>query len=103
MQTYVTSRIEIFVERPILARLLAALDKSSATGYTVLPAVAGKGAGGPWRGDDAIGSADQMMAVICLTDPSKVDQVVETVFSIVKNRVGVLSISEVQVLRPERF
>ena len=103
MKTYTKSRIEIFIEQPILKRLTDALDRSEATGYTVLPAIGGKGRGGPWRRDDAIHSADQMTAVICYTDPAKVDAVTELVFDVMKNRIGILSISEVEVLRPERF
>ena len=55
--THPKKRVEIMIEAPALARVTDALDRAEATGYTVLPALAGRGNGGNWQRDDQIRSS----------------------------------------------
>ena len=104
MQTHPKKRIEIVVEAPALARLLDRLDAAAVTGYTVVPALAGRGiGGGAWRGEGLAGDAGRMVLVICITDASKVDAVLETVHAIVTRQIGIVSVSDVQVIRADHF
>jgi PII-like signaling protein len=103
LSTHSKKRVEIFVEAPALQLVLEALDGAGVQGYTVLQAIAGRGHMGDWQIDDSFNSASHMVAVVCLLDASRVEAAVNAVYDIVKRQIGVLSISDVLVLRPEHF
>jgi len=103
MKTYAKKRLEIVVEAPIQDRLIALLDRLQVTGYTVLPALAGRGHDGEWSREGMVGEAGRMIVVICLIDGDRVDGVLDKVFSMVSRRSGIVSISDVEVVRAEHF
>jgi nitrogen regulatory protein PII len=103
MQTYLKKRIEILVEAPALHRLLDKLDSSGVTGYTVLPALAGKGRSGSWTEDGLVGDAGRVVAVLCITDAAKADLVLESIFGLLSRQIGIVNISDVAVIRSEHF
>jgi PII-like signaling protein len=96
-------RLEIFVEAPALQQVLDALKSVGAQGYTVLEATAGQGHAGYWRLDDSFNNATHILVVVCILDSAQVDQVVDIVFDIVQRQIGVLTVSDVMVVRPEHF
>jgi nitrogen regulatory protein PII len=96
-------RIEIIVEAPALHLVLTALDKAEVSGYTVLPALEGRGHHGTWNRDDSFNNASHMVAVVCITSESRAEAVVESVFGIVDRQIAILSLSDVMVVRPEHF
>jgi nitrogen regulatory protein PII len=101
---HLKKRVEIVVEAPALQRLLDRLDRVDVTGYTVIPALAGRGmGGGAWRGEGLAGDAGRMVLVVCITDPSRVDTVLEAVYAIVSRQIGIVSVSDVQVIRKDHF
>lgn len=102
MEMHRKARIEIIVEQPVLARLLDVLDRLAVTGYTVVPAIAGRGREGAWR-EGMVGSAGHMVMVICVTDPARVDAVLDPVYRLVSRQIGIVTVSEVQVIRKEHF
>ncbi len=103
MQTFPKKRIEIIIEQPVVKRVLARLDAADVTGYSVIPVVAGRGHEGSWTAQGEIGDAGQMMAIICIADAAKLDAVLETVFAVVTRQIGFVSVSDVAVVRTERF
>ena len=104
MKTHTKKRVEIIVEAPVLNRLLDGLNSTPATGYTVVPALAGKGmGGGAWRGEGLAGAAGGMVVVICIVDPAHVDAVLDTVYAIVSRQIGIVSVSDVEVIRADHF
>jgi PII-like signaling protein len=96
-------RVEIYVEAPALQQVVDALDVAAVQGYTVLPATAGKGHSGTWRLDDSFNNATNVVVVVCILDDALVDSVVTALFEIVKRQIGVLTVSDVMVVRPEHF
>lgn len=96
-------RVEIFVEAPALQQVLDALDSAAVQGYTVVEAMAGKGHTGTWRLDDSFNNATNVVVVVCILDAAVVDDVVAAVIEIVKRQIGVLTVSDVMVVRPEHF
>jgi PII-like signaling protein len=100
---YAKKRVDIFVEAPVLSEVLEALDGAAVQGYTVVEATAGKGHTGRWHLDDSFNSATNMLVVVCVLDAAKVDDVVSAVFEIVRRQIGVLTVSDVMVVRPEHF
>ena len=103
MQTFPKKRIEIVVEAPVLGRLLQTLDDLAVTGYTVTPALAGRGLEGSWRRDGLVGEAGRMVVVFCILDASRVDAVLGPVFKLISRQIGIVTVSDVQVIRPEHF
>jgi nitrogen regulatory protein PII len=49
LPTHAKKKLEIIIEAPMLNRLLDLLDRLAVTGYTVVPAIAGRGRDGSWR------------------------------------------------------
>jgi len=96
-------RIDIVVEAPVLGRLLGVLDDLAVTGYTVVPALAGRGREGSWRREGLVGEAGRMVVVFCIVDTQRVDAVLEPVFKLVSRQIGIVNVSDVSVIRPEHF
>ncbi len=103
MQTHTAKRVEIVIEAPLERRLTEALTKAGVTGFTVLPVLGGSGRSGLWSREGQVGRAGGMVAVICLIRPERLDALLEAAFAVVETHIGVVSVTECQVLRAERF
>ena len=103
MQTFLKKRIEIMVEAPLVARVLALLDERNVTGYTVLPAIAGRGRGGSWHRDGLVGQAGAVVQIVSIVVESRVDEVLEPLFALVSRQIGIVSVCDVQVIRRDHF
>lgn len=102
MQTYAAKRVEILIEAAMENRLTEALTAAGVTGFTVLPVHGGSGRGGRWSGEGQIGRAG-MVAVICLVASDRLDPLLEAAFGVVERHIGLVSVTEAQVIRPGRF
>jgi len=102
MQTYDAKRVEIIIEAPMESRLTEALENAGVKGFTVLPVLGGGGRSGRWTREGQVGRAG-MVAVICLIRPDRLDTLLEAAFAVVDRHIGVVSITDAQVLRAERF
>jgi nitrogen regulatory protein PII len=103
MQTYPKKRIAIVIEQPALNRVLDKLDQLAVTGYTVYPVIAGRGREGSWRADGMVSDAGRMVSVVCVCDPSKVESIVDPIYKIVSRQVGIITISDCEVIRSDHF
>ena len=103
MQTHAAKRVEIIIEAPMERRLTAALEKAGVTGYTVLPVLGGSGRSGTWSREGQVGRAGGMVAVVCLIRPERLDGLLDAAFAVVERHIGVVSVTDCQVLRAERF
>lgn len=83
-------------------RLTEALLKAGVTGFTVLPVMGGSGRSGHWTREGQVGRSG-MVAVICLIRPERLDALLDAAFTVVERHIGVVSITEAEVLRAERF
>lgn len=102
MQTHKAKRVEIIIEAPMERRLTEALTRSGVSGFTILPVLGGSGRSGMWSRDGQVGRAG-MVAVICLIRPERLDALLDAAFAVVERHIGVVSITEAEVLRAERF
>lgn len=102
MQTHKAKRVEIIIEAPMERRLTEALAKSGVTGFTILPVLGGSGRSGDWSRDGQVGRAG-MVAVICLIRPERLEALLDAAFAVVERHIGVVSITDAEVLRAERF
>ena len=104
MQTHLKTRIDIVIESAAVPRLAHLLDaEESVHGYTVLPVHGGSGEQGYWTRDGQVSAADGMMLVMCILDTQHKDVVLNQVYEFVENRAGIITLSEVEVVRKDRF
>jgi hypothetical protein len=96
-------RIDIVVEAPLMRTLTSTLDQARAPGYSLLPIVEGRGMLNAWSSAGQISEAANMMALLCIVDAAHADEVVDAVFAAIRDRIGFVTMSDVFVLRPERF
>lgn len=103
MKTFSKKRLEIIVEEPILRRLTDALVAANVKGFTIVPALGGHGSEGPWHRENALSAAGHMVVLVCILDESLVEKVLEAAYRIVSRQIGIVTISDVEVVRPELF
>ena len=96
-------RLEIIIERMALSRAATLLRDSDLTGYTVISALGGGGRNHTWHRDADLSAARDMVVVIAIGDDAKISQALTSLHDLVDQHIGVLSVGEVEVLRPERF
>ena len=102
MQTHTAKRVEIVIEKPLEGRLTQALTDAGVTGYTVVPVRGGSGRSGQWTREGQVGRSGMVM-VICLIKPERLDPLLSAAFDVVERHIGVVSVTDAQVLRAERF
>ncbi len=103
LPTFPKKRLSIIIEAPFLNRLLTLLDDLDAPGYTVLPALAGRGQSGSWRRDALSSDAGRMVQVLIVLDEERVPEILRAVRGVVERQMGIVTLSDVEVLRPEHF
>jgi len=103
MQTHDAKRVEITIEQVMLHRLTEALESADVTGWSVLPVLGGSGRSGTWSREGQVSRGTGMVQVVCLIRPEKLDALLDAAFAVVKRHIGVVSVTDTQVLRAERF
>jgi PII-like signaling protein len=86
-----------------MQRVLNLLDQQGVSGYTVLSALAGRGQDGAWHRDGVVGRAGALVTIFCILDEARVDEVLEPLFKLVSRQIGIVTVSDVQVIRPTHF
>lgn len=103
MQMHPKKRLEIFIEAPLIRRIAGRLDRAGVTGYSVLPVIAGAGRDGGWSTDGQVSDASRQVAIVCILDAARLPEVLESVYEIVSHQIGLVAVSDVEVVRPARF
>jgi nitrogen regulatory protein PII len=101
--THLKKRLEIIVEAPALHRLTDRLNQAGVTGYTIVPVLAGRGSEGTWSAEGLAGDAGRLVMVISIVDAAKADTVLERVYSVLARQIGIVTVSDVQVIRADHF
>jgi PII-like signaling protein len=102
MQLVTRKKLEIFVEEHALHRVEAMLNEFGVKGWSVFNGVEGAGAAGPWR-QSHIESGGDMHMILAITSEESAAKALAWLGDYFSTYRGVVTISEVQVLRPERF
>ena len=103
MQTHKAKRVEITIESVMETRLTNALIKAGVTGFTVLPVLGGSGRSGQWTREGQVSRAGGMVSVVCIIRPERLDGLLDAAFSVVDRHIGVVTVTDCEVLRAERF
>jgi len=103
MQTHKAKRVAIIIEAPMERRLTDALIEAGVTGFSILPVLGGSGRSGKWSREGQVSRAGGMLQVICIIRPERLDNLLEAAFKVVERHIGVVTVSDCEVLRAERF
>ncbi|MEI4196334.1 P-II family nitrogen regulator [Roseovarius sp. E0-M6] len=103
MQTHLAKRVEITIEKVMESRLTTALSDAGVTGYTILPVLGGSGRSGEWSRAGQVSRASGMVQVICIIRPDRLDTLLDAAFTVVERHIGVVCVTDCEVLRAERF
>lgn len=87
----------------IQARITELLDHHDVFGYTIYHAQGGRGQEGTWQRDGIVGEAGRMATIVCIVDESHLDTLFEAVYGAIAQQIGIVSVSDVDVVRSERF
>ncbi len=103
MQTHKAKRVEITIEAVMETRLTNALIKAGVTGFTILPVLGGSGRSGQWSREGQVSRAGGMVCVVCIIRPDRLDGLLDAAFAVVERHIGVVTVTDCEVLRAERF
>ena len=103
MQTHKAKRVEITIEAVMERRLTDALIGAGVTGFTILPVLGGSGRSGLWSREGQVTRAGGMVSFVCIIRAEKLDDLLDAAFEVVERHIGVVSITDCEVLRAERF
>jgi PII-like signaling protein len=103
MQQYPKKRLELIIEKPAFKRASRILEEAGVKDYTAFSAFAGFSEGMRWqRGTDLSASRDMIM-IIAVMDEDIVDKAIHDLENLIGAHIGLLSLADVTVLRPEKF
>ncbi len=103
MQTHKAKRVEITIEKVMERRLTEALKGAGVTGWSVLPVLGGFGRSGQWSREGQISRGTGLVQVVCITHPDKLDGLLDAAFAVVEKHIGVVCVTDCDVVRAERF
>ena len=100
--TVARKRLEILIDTPLEPRLAAAAAEPGIGGYTVLPALSGRGRRGVWHDERVAGAEAKLMFwIICAED--KAARLIDLLAPHLDTHGIILTLSDVEVVRGERF
>ena len=103
MQPHQAKRVAVIIEAVMQSRLTDAMEAAGVSGYSVLPVLAGGGRSGNWTREGQVGRGQGMVQVVCIIAPDKLDDLLNKAFAVVERHIGVITVSDCEVLRAERF
>lgn len=103
MKTHPKKQLTVICEAPVLKRITRILDAVPVTGYTVFPALSGKGSEGAWDRDNWIGDSGRMVMVVSVMSPEQAETATDRIHEAIAPQMGIVTIADVEVLRPDRF
>jgi nitrogen regulatory protein PII len=99
---HIRKRLEIIVEHPTLRLVESILEACGVHVFTVLEGREGRGLHGRWDDQNLADAFDQRVVIAVTTDDVAV-RVCEQLQDLFKRYPGVVLLSDVEVLRAERF
>jgi PII-like signaling protein len=102
MQLHTRKKLEIAIAAAYVSRVGEMLDRNGVSGFTVLPAVMGRGSSGDWR-EDSLSGADQHVVIMAIMKPETADALLADLQKLFQTYRGIATVTDVQVMRAERF
>lgn len=101
-KTFTRKRVEILIDTPLAPRLISAAAEAGIGGYTLIPVQSGAGHGGTWR-DDHVSGATTKTIFLTIASEEKAAAFVDLLAPRLTEYGMLLTLSEVEVVRGERF
>lgn len=95
-------RLEIIIEMPARGLVVDVLERSGAAGYTVLPAMSGRGLRSSWDRNLLTDAANQVM-IVAIVGVEAAERIVADVAALLDDYRGIVAVSDVEVVRAGRF
>lgn len=102
MELYAKKRIEIVVEQIQLDTLTDVIDAAGGSGYTVVRKISGKGNRGV-RSGGALPDIFGNVMIIVIASEDVANEIVSTAHEVMEDIAGIISVSDVQVVRNKHF
>lgn len=103
METHEKLRMDILIEAPLQGRLSEMLDSHDVSGYTIFPALGGRGLDGTWSRMGQITAMGQMVLFTCILDRARSDALLDDLYDRMAHHIGYVTTSDVSVIRHEKF
>lgn len=102
-QMHPAKKVEIIIETVMERQISRALTEAGVTGFTILPVLGGSGRWGSWSREGNVSRAGGMIAVVCLIAPERLERLLDALFPLLDEHIGVVSVTDARILRAERF
>ena len=102
VDTVIRKRIEILADRPLLPRIIAHLRAAGVKGWSVLRVESGGGRDGEWQQDELTGAAAKAI-VIAIASAAHAAALTDRLAPLLDSHGLLLTIGDVDVVRPDRF
>ena len=96
-------RLELIIENMAQKKAGRILDESGVKGHTSFMALSGKSGKTEWSRVGDLSASQHMVMIIAIGDQAVIATACAKLQDLLSEHIGVLSISDVEVLRPERF
>ena len=102
VETVTRKRIEILVDKPLEQIPMRAAADAGIAGYSLIRVQSGQGQHGSWR-NDRISGAESKVIFLTITSEEKAAKLVDALVPKLDSHGLLLTVSDVQVVRGERF
>ena len=102
VQTVPRKRIEILVDTPLVPRVVTLLKAVDISGWSLIHVDSGGGRTGEWQHDDVTGAGAKSI-LLTIASEEKTTALMEALAPLLDSYGMLLTISDVQVIRGERF
>lgn len=96
-------RLELIIEKMALKRACRVLDDAGVKGYTIVPAIAGRGTNTKWNADTDFSDSSEMVVIIAIGHDDLISLALEKLDNVLNTHIGVVNVSTTWVRRGERF
>ncbi len=102
VETFTRKRIEILVDKPLAQVPIRAAADAGIAGYSLVPVQSGSGRHGNWR-NDRISGAENKVLFLTIASEEKANALVDALAPKLDSHSLLLTVSDVQVVRGERY
>ncbi len=95
-------KIEVIIETPARPLLIDALNRGGSPGYTLIPAIGGRGLRSAWDRNQLMDAANQVI-IVTIVSAEAAETIMAEVGKLLEDYRGVVTVSDVEVLRGGRF
>ena len=96
-------KLEILVDMPLLRRIRLIAEEIDITGYTLYPTIGGDGNQGRWQDDQVTGGAGSKVMFSTIVDEQTAGALLNELTPLLDTYGIIVTISNVEVIRGERF